>query len=84
MTYPSTIYRTDIEPCGFDVILMDGFLTDEVVDRVRQVLTDDEERWRMVDHNYEVGQRFFSYARVEAELRAILAKPRMTAHEACD
>ena len=27
------IYRTDIEPCGFDVILMDQYLTDEVLDQ---------------------------------------------------
>ena len=26
-----SIYRADIEPCGFDTILMDGFLTDDVV-----------------------------------------------------
>jgi len=34
------IYRTDIEPCGFKVILMDGFLTDDVVAQVRRVLDD--------------------------------------------
>jgi hypothetical protein len=32
------IYRTDIEPCGFRVCLMEGFLTDDVVDEVRYVL----------------------------------------------
>ena len=69
------IYRTDIEPCGFDVILMDGFLTDETVEQVRHVLTDEEYRRRMVDHNYEAASRFFSYRRVEDELLAILAKP---------
>lgn len=69
------IYRTDIEPCGFDVILMDGFLTEETVEQVRQCLHDGAYRARMVDHNYEVGRRFFSYQRVEDELLAMLAKP---------
>jgi glycosyltransferase involved in cell wall biosynthesis len=69
------IYRTDIEPCGFDVILMDGFLTDETVEQVRRVLFDDEYRGRVVEHNYQVGHRFFSYRRVEDELQAILARP---------
>jgi glycosyltransferase involved in cell wall biosynthesis len=58
------IFRSDIEPCGFDTILMDGFLTDETVEQVRRVLSD-----------YEVATRFFSYRRVEDELQAILAKP---------
>jgi glycosyltransferase involved in cell wall biosynthesis len=69
------IYRTDIEPCGFHVILMDGFLMDETVEQVKRVLFDDEYRNRMVDHNYQAATRFFSYQRVEDELQAILAKP---------
>lgn len=69
------IYRTDIEPCGFRAILMDGFLTDEVVEQVRRTLTDQDLRREMVTHNYEVAKQFFSYGRVEAELRALLAKP---------
>lgn len=72
------IYRTDIEPCGFRVCLMDGFLTDDVVEDVRRVLGDSEYRRQMVDRNYEVAQQFFSYARLEAELRAMLAKPNLT------
>jgi glycosyltransferase involved in cell wall biosynthesis len=71
------IYRTDIEPCGFQVILMDGFLTDETVELVKRVLFDDEYRNKMVDHNYEAATRFFSYQRVEDELQAILAKPKL-------
>jgi glycosyltransferase involved in cell wall biosynthesis len=73
------IYRTDIQPCGFDVVLMDGFLTDDVVSRVRRVLDDPDERQRMVDQNYEIGARFFSYRRAADELHALLAKPRLSA-----
>ena len=38
------IYRTDIEPCGFKVCLMEGYLRDEVVEEVRRVLADEEYR----------------------------------------
>jgi len=72
------IYRTDIEPCGFNVILMDGFLTDRCVDEVRRVLADDAHRERMVQYNYQVAQRYFSYERLRAELNAILVKPTLT------
>ena len=68
-----TIFRSDIEPCGFRPITMDGFVTDAVVDDVRRVLRDVEYRQQMVDHNYEVATRFFSFRRVADELAAILA-----------
>jgi glycosyltransferase involved in cell wall biosynthesis len=71
------IYRTDIEPCGFEEILMDGFLTDDLVDQVRRVLTDEQKRRAMVEHNYDIARHYFSYDRVETELRALLAKPRL-------
>ena len=72
-----SIYRTDIEPCGFDVILMDGYLTDEVVEQVRGAISDAERRKQMVDHNFAIARQFFSYDRVEGELQAILHKPRL-------
>jgi len=71
------IYRTDIEPCGFDVILMDGYLTDEVVAHVRRVLTDRQYADQMVERNYTLAQQFFSYKRVETELQALLTKPNL-------
>ncbi len=69
------IYRTDIEPCGFRVVLMEGFLTDEVVAEVRRVLDDMAYRDAMVDHNYEVARQYFSFDGARTELAAILEKP---------
>ena len=69
------IYRTDIEPCGVRAIAMDGFLSNDVVEEVRRVLHDEKYRQKMVEHNYEVGRRFFSYERVETELHSILQRP---------
>ncbi len=68
------IYRTDIEPCGFRIPLFDGFLTDEVVEEVRRVLDDEKYRRAMVDHNYRIGRRFFSYDVVEQELLSMLRR----------
>jgi glycosyltransferase involved in cell wall biosynthesis len=70
------IYRTDIEPYGFQIPLFDGFLTDEVVREVHRVLDDRPYRRAMVQHNYRVGRRFFAYDVVEQELVAILRRPR--------
>jgi len=69
------IYRTDIEPCGLQPILFDGFPTDETVDEIRRVLNDPRAREEMVEHNYRVARRFFSYEVLEAELRLMLQRP---------
>ncbi|MFH0963695.1 MAG: glycosyltransferase family 4 protein [Planctomycetota bacterium] len=67
-----SIYRTDIEPRGFDVIAMDGFVTDEVVGEARRVLMDRARRKAMVERNFKLGKRFFSFRVLENQLRALL------------
>jgi mannosylglucosylglycerate synthase len=69
------IYRTDIEPCGFDVVTFDGFLTDESVARAEHVLNDAAYREQMVSHNYRVAAQFFGYHVLEDELRMMIQRP---------
>jgi glycosyltransferase involved in cell wall biosynthesis len=70
-----SIYRTDIEPCGFRTIEFDDFLTSETVNRVRRVLDDDSLRQEMVEHNYTVAKEFFSYEVLEDELSLMIRRP---------
>ncbi len=56
------IFIRDIEPKGFDLIVMDGFLTEKNVLQVREILESDARRRQMVSHNYAVARRHFSYA----------------------
>ena len=72
-----SIFRTDIEPLGFNTIEIDGFLTDEVLAEVRRVLDDADYRRAMVDHNYQIGLSFFSYRRVATELASLLSPPNL-------
>ena len=72
-----TIFRTDIEPCGFRTITMDGFLTNDVLNEVRRVLQDAPYRQEMVDHNYQVARRYFSFDRVAHELGHLLSDPHL-------
>jgi mannosylglucosylglycerate synthase len=57
--YP--IFVADIEPKGFDVVAMDGHLTDEVVFRVNVLLSDPSMVRRMTNRNYSLGKTYFSY-----------------------
>jgi len=67
-----SIFVSDIEPKGFDVITMNGFMTKDVVAKVRAVIDDPEYRQRMVEQNYALGRRFFSYGVLRRKLRALV------------
>ena len=56
------IFRTDIQPKGFQVIGFDEFLTRETIDHARAVLDDASLAQRMVKHNYELARKHYSYA----------------------
>ncbi|MBE9547658.1 MAG: glycosyltransferase family 4 protein [Proteobacteria bacterium] len=68
-----SIYQQDIEPIGFDVVSMDGYVTDEVVRKIRYILRHPEEKKRSVNRNYELASRFFSYDVLEQKLSAIIS-----------
>ena len=68
-----SIYIADIEPKGFNTITIDGFVTEKVVGKIRQVLDDKEYRETMVDKNYELAKHFFSYEILEKKLMYIIS-----------
>jgi len=66
------IFVADIEPKGFKVITMNGFLTRSVLEQVRRVIGDEEYRQEMVDYNFELGKAFFSYSVLRRKLRSLI------------
>jgi len=66
------IFISDIEPKGFEVITMDGFITRSVIDRVRRVIADEPYRRAMVEHNFKLGTRFYSYPVLRRKLRSLV------------
>lgn len=66
------IFGRDIEPKGFQCPVMDGYLTAEVVAEVRRVLEDGAYRKKMVEHNYKVATRHYSYAELRRLLRILI------------
>ncbi|MBA7607328.1 Mannosylglucosylglycerate synthase [subsurface metagenome] len=67
-----SIYFYDIKPKGFDVIEMDDFVSSETVDLARAILQDKERLQKMVEQNYALGLKHFSYHVLEVKLRHIL------------
>jgi glycosyltransferase involved in cell wall biosynthesis len=67
-----SIYEIDIEPLGFEVVTMDGYVTDKVVNEIQQILTDPGRREKMVEKNYQIASQFFSYEILSHKLKTIL------------
>jgi len=62
----------DIEPLGFSLANMNGFISKEIVENIREILESDERRTQMVNLNYEIAKRHFSYSVLRNKLAAIM------------
>ncbi len=67
------IFQRDIEPKGFQIPVMEGYLTMDVVNEVRRLLEDAAHRKKAVEHNYRIAARHFSYAELRQRLRVLIA-----------
>lgn len=68
-----SVYREDMEPLGFQVVTMDSYITDEVVNEVERLLRDPAECKRRAEANYAIAARSFSYDVLESRLRELVA-----------
>lgn len=60
-----SIYVADIEPKGFDTITIEGFVSDQTIERIYEILTDNGRREQMIEKNYQLGSNHFSYEVLE-------------------
>jgi glycosyltransferase involved in cell wall biosynthesis len=67
-----SVFGRDIEPKGFHMPLMDGFVTRKVVAEVRRILDDAAYRNAMVEHNYHVAIRHYGYSVLRRSLRTLI------------
>jgi glycosyltransferase involved in cell wall biosynthesis len=63
-----SIYIADIEPKGFDAVVMDSFVSSKAIERIQGILEDEESLQDMVERNYQVAERYFSYEVLEEKL----------------
>ena len=57
--YP--VFARDIEPKGFRLPVMEGFVDRAVVSEVRRLLADPIYRSELAEHNYQVCMKYYSY-----------------------
>ena len=66
------IFVEDIEPKGFKLAVLDGFVTAEVVAMVRRLLDVPAYRDEVCDHNFRVAKRYYSYSVLRRSLRTLI------------
>lgn len=69
-----SIFIQDIEPKGFRFALMDGIVTNRVVNEIRHILNDPAYREEMCEHNYRVARRHYSYTVLRRSLRTLMTQ----------
>jgi glycosyltransferase involved in cell wall biosynthesis len=63
----------DIEPLGFDLTVMDGFISKKTVQKIKLIIESSERREQMVNHNYKIAARHYSYSVLCSQLNAALS-----------
>jgi glycosyltransferase involved in cell wall biosynthesis len=67
------VYRTDIEPYGFDLpFIDDAILTDELIEKAYAVLNDITLRNKMVRHNLEILEDQFGHQIIARKLESLI------------
>jgi len=67
-----SIYSADIKPKGFRVVEIDGYVSEEAVEKTRRVLGDPDLCRKMVNENYEIASCHFSYQVLQQKLRNLI------------
>lgn len=67
-----SIFAQDIEPKGFRLPIMDGFVNTRVVNEVKRLLSDSDYRESIVNDNYELAKKFYGYGALRRSLRTII------------
>jgi glycosyltransferase involved in cell wall biosynthesis len=67
-----SIYTFDIEPKGFLAVEIDGYVTEDAVRKAREVLENRELRQKMVETNYEIATRNYSFSVLQRRLKNLI------------
>jgi glycosyltransferase involved in cell wall biosynthesis len=62
----------DIEPLGFDLVVMDGYLSKKTVYKVVDLLNSSKRKENMVNNNYQIAARHYSYSVLRSQLTAAI------------
>ena len=69
-----SVFKDDIEGCGLDLVLMDGEVTDEVVEQVRRILEAPGLFLDSAERNFKIAADHFGYRTLEKRMREMMVQ----------
>jgi glycosyltransferase involved in cell wall biosynthesis len=66
------IFKTDIQPKGFEVIGFSDFIDDNCVAATRKILLDPTQALKMTEKNFSIGKNYYSFEALESKLKPLL------------
>jgi len=72
------VFKTDILTKGFQVVHFTDYIDAATVQEVRDLLEDPDAVAQMVEHNFELGRRYYSYRTLKRRLILLLDEALMT------
>ena len=63
----------DIEPKGFNFVVMNRFITPEIVQQVKGILESPEKKRKIVNLNYNIASRHYSFIDLQEYLNSLIA-----------
>ncbi len=69
-----SVFKSDIEPCGFEFVVIDGAITEETVEAVLGILTNPLSTAPSMERNHALASLHFSYEVVETRLHECLGR----------
>jgi mannosylglucosylglycerate synthase len=64
----------DIEPLGFDMIVMDQYITKKTIKSAQDVLENEDRRTHMIEKNYDIATRHYSFSVLWNNLNYMIVK----------
>ena len=68
-----SIFIQDIEPKGFLLPMMDGFVTAKLLQQIERILDDHVFRTKIVESNYQLATQFYGYIPLRRNLQTLIA-----------
>ncbi len=66
------IFKTDIQPKGFEVIGFGDFIDNQCIAATRKILADPNQATEMTNINFSIGKRYYSFDALEYLLKPLL------------
>ncbi|RJP20066.1 MAG: glycosyltransferase [Candidatus Abyssobacteria bacterium SURF_5] len=69
-----SVYSVDIKPRGFKVVELEDYVTDSAIRLMTQLLDNPKLTQELVEHNYNLGKRYYSYRLLKKKLGTLLSE----------